>query len=167
MNYTRLNRWHGTPLDPENEHCFVEQGTELLSIAPTDQIQAVLYIDQGDRDDLQDQMEVELKLDHLPDITYTAPVTVISPRGEEVAPEARQQSTAVRWPPRLASRDRKKLASKVFRATVEMHFDHPESTGDDFLIKPGMRGNARFLVSHRTAWDWGKRYFFETFRFRL
>ncbi len=167
INYTRLHRWHGTPLDPENENCFVEQGTELLAIAPTDQIQAVLYIDQGDRDDLKDQMEVELKLDHLADVTYTAPVTVISPRGEEVAPEA---LTTKHGGPLATTPDQQgqeKLASPAFRATVEMHFIHPESEGDLALIRPGMRGNARFLVSHRTATDWFMRYFYETFRFRL
>ena len=29
-----LNTWHGTPLDPKNKGCFVEERTHLLSIAP-------------------------------------------------------------------------------------------------------------------------------------
>jgi hypothetical protein len=35
------------------------------------------------------------------------------------------------------------------------------------MLKPGMRGKGRFLVDQRTTWQWIKRYFYETFRFRL
>jgi hypothetical protein len=48
-----------------------------------------------------------------------------------------------------------------------MHFVHDSSKEDSVLIKPGMRGNARFLVSHRTVAGWIRRYLNETFRFRL
>lgn len=167
INYTKLNRWHGTPLDAENNDCFVEQGAELLSIAPTDQIQAVMYIDQADRDDLADQMEVELKLDHLPWVTYKAPVTVVSPKGEKVAPEALTTKYGGSLATRPDQQGQETLASTAYRATVEMHFVHDSSKEDSVLIKPGMRGNARFLVSHRTVAGWIRRYLNETFRFRL
>lgn len=171
VNYTKLERWHGTPLDPENLNCFLEQGQEILSIAPSDQIQAVLYVDQSDRDHLQRHInqsrEVELKIDHLPDITYLAPVTLVSPRGEKVAPEALTTKYGGPLATRPDQKGQETLASTAYRATVEMHFVHPESNQDGPLIKPGMRGNARFMVSNQTAWYWGRRYFYETFRFRL
>ena len=88
VNRTKLARWHGTPLDEENAGCVVDPGMELLKIAPSDKLHAVLYIDQGDREDLKDDMEIELKLDHLPDISYVAPVTLVSRLGEKVAPES-------------------------------------------------------------------------------
>ena len=57
---------------------------------------------------------------------------------------------------------------------LSCHAMHPEKTDAasiaawrDHQMKPGMRGNARFLVDSRTAWQWACRYFLETFRFRV
>jgi len=167
VDRTKIHRWHGTPLDPENAGCVVEAGTELMKIAPTDELQAVLYIDQADREDLLDDMEIELKLDQLPDISYTAPVTLVSRRGEKVAPEALTTKYGGTLATRPDDKGQETLTSTAYRATVEMHFIHPESKNDAALIKPGMRGKARILVEDRTVFQWLKRYFFETFRFRL
>lgn len=167
VNRTKLDRWHGTPLDPENAGCFLQAGTEIMKIAPSDKLHAVLYIDQSDLEDLKDKMQIELKLDHLPDVDYVAPVTLVSRRGEKVAPE----SLTSKYGGPLATRPDEKgqttLTSTAYRATVEMHFIHPESENDALLIQPGMRGTARILVDDRTVFQWLKLYFFETFRFRL
>jgi len=167
VNRTKLERWHGTPLDPMNAGCFVDAGAELMKIAPTDKLHAVLYIDQSDREDLQDKMQVQLKLDHLPDVSYVAPVTLVSRRGEKVAPESLTTKYGGPLTTRPDDKGQNTLASTAYRATVEMHFIHPESKNDAKLIQPGMRGNARFLVDDRTVWQWGMRYIYETFRFRL
>ena len=167
INRTKLDRWHGTPLDPRNEGCFVEAASELMKIAPSDQIHAVMYIDQADREDLLDNMEVELKLDHLPDISYVAPVTLVSGRGEKLAPEALTTKYGGQLATRPDDKGQETLTSTAYRAIVEMHFIHEESRYDAVLIKPGMRGQARILVDDRTVYHWLKRYFFETFRFRL
>ncbi len=169
---TKLERWYGTPLDRRNQGCFVEVGQELMTIAPDSseepmQLQAVLYVDQGDRDDLQDEMEVEMKLDHLADVTYKAPVTLVSQRGDLVAPEA----LTTRFDGPLATKPdqqgQETLASTAYRATVVMDFADGVEKADTELMKPGMRGMARFKVGNRTAWQWAWRYLNETFRFRV
>lgn len=167
VNRTRLTRWHGTPLDPENAGCFVDAGTELLKIAPSDALQAVVYIDQSDREDLQDDMQVELKLDHLPDISYVAPVTLVSRLGEKVAPESLTTKYGGPLATRPDDKGQETLTSTTYRATVQMHFVHEESRNDAVLIEPGMRGTARILVDDRTVYEWMKLYFYETFRFRV
>jgi len=167
INRTKLDRWHGTPLDPENRGCVVEAASELMKIAPSEKIQAVMYIDQSDREDLLDNMEVEMKLDNLPDITYVAPVTLISQKGEKLAPEALTTKYGGQLATRPDDKGQESLTSTAYRAIVEMHFVHPESKNDAALVKPGMRGQARILVDDRTVGQWLKRYFFETFRFRL
>ncbi|GAB5440633.1 MAG: hemolysin D [Fuerstiella sp.] len=167
VNRTRLTRWHGTPLDPENAGCFVDAGTELLKIAPSDALQAVVYIDQSDREDLQDDMQVELKLDHLPDISYVAPVTLVSRLGEKVAPESLTTKYGGPLATRPDDKGQETLTSTTYRATVQMHFVHEESSNDAVLIEPGMRGTARILVDDRTVYEWMKLYFYETFRFRV
>ena len=167
VNRTKLDRWHGTPLDPENRGCFVDPGMEILKIAPSDELQAVLFIDQSDREDLEDYMEVELKLDHLPGVSYVAPVTLFSRRGEKVAPEALTTKYGGPLGTRPDDKGQETLTSTAYRATVEMHFIHDESQKDRVLIEPGMRGTARFLIDDRTVWQWLMRYVYETFRFRL
>ena len=167
VNRTRLDRWHGTPLDPENAGCFVDAGTELMKIAPTDEFHAVLYIDQSDRDDFRDDMDVELKLDHLPDISYVAPMTVVSRRGEKVAPDSLTTKYGGPLGTRPDDKGQETLASTAYRANVAMSFIHPESERDAVLMKPGMRGTARVLRDDRTVSQWVMRYLYETFRFRL
>lgn len=127
----------------------------------------MLYVDQSHRDELLDNMEIELKLDHLPGITYVTRVKEVSPKGELLAPEAlttRFQGPLATTPDQQG---KEKLASTAYRAIAELHFHHQESQEDGVLMKPGMRGNARFLVANRTAVQWGYRYFVETFRFRI
>ncbi|MEZ6039596.1 MAG: HlyD family efflux transporter periplasmic adaptor subunit [Planctomycetaceae bacterium] len=164
---TKLERWYGTPLDLRNEGCFVEAGQEILSIAPSDKIQAVLFIDQSDRDELRDEMDIEVRLDHLADVTYVSRVNQVSPKGELVAPEA--LTTRFQGPLGTVAdqQGKEKLASPAYRATVHLDFDQDDIRTDGVLMRPGMRGNARFLVSNRSAGQWLWRYFLETFRFRL
>jgi hypothetical protein len=130
-------------------------------------VQAVLYVDQGDRDDLGDKMEVEIKLDHLADITWVTKVTQVSLKGEVMAPEALTTRFNGPLATKPSTQGQEQLASTAFRAIAEMHFDDPVSQPDSVLMKPGMRGNARFIISNRTAVHWLWRYLSETFRFRV
>ncbi|MCA9065474.1 MAG: HlyD family efflux transporter periplasmic adaptor subunit, partial [Planctomycetaceae bacterium] len=89
LDAVRLAHWHGTPFDSRNTGCVVEAGQELMSIAPDDQLQAILFVEQGDRDDLKDDTEIEMKIDHLPDVTYVSRINGrISAIGDLVAPES-------------------------------------------------------------------------------
>jgi hypothetical protein len=163
----KLAAWHGTPLDPVNAGCSLEPGQEVVSIAPSKKLQAVLYIDQTDREELPASMDVQIKLDHLADTTWMTKITQVSLKGEVVAPEA----LTTRFGGSLATKPgqggQEQLASTYYRAIAELHFDYPASKPDAVLMRPGMRGHARFMVSDRTLFEWGKLYFYETFRFRL
>ena len=163
----KLGRWTGTPLDPENAGCLIEAGQEIASIAPSEKLHAVLYIDQGDRDDLQDEMPLEIKLDHMANITFLTRVDLISPKGEVMAPE----SLTTRFHGPLATKanqqGQEQLASTAYRAIAELHFAAGSSRPEAHMLKPGMRGNGRFIISNRTAAYWMWRYLNETFRFRV
>lgn len=163
----KLGRWSGTPLDPENAGCLVEAGQEIASIAPSEKLHAVLYVDQGDRDDLEDNMPLEIKLDHLASITFLTRVQLISPKGEVMAPE----SLTTRFNGPLATKanqqGQEQLASTAYRAIAELHFATPDTLPEASLLKPGMRGNGRFIIANRTAAYWMWRYVCETFRFRI
>jgi hypothetical protein len=112
-------------------------------------------------------MNVELKLDHLADITWVTKVTQVSLKGEVMAPEALTTRFQGPLATKPGDQGQEQLASTAYRAIAELHFDVPESQPDAVLMKPGMRGNARFIISHRTAAYWLWRYICETFRFRV
>jgi len=163
----KLAPWHGTPLDRRNSGCSLEAGQEIVSIAPSAKLHAVMYVDQTDREEVRLQPNVQIKLDHLPHITWVTKVTSLSAKGEIVAPESLTTQFGGSLATRPGQSGQQQLASTVFRATAGLNFDHTESRADAVLMKPGMRGHARFMVSDRTAYDWAKLYFYETFRFRL
>ena len=58
-------------------------------------------------------------------------------------------------------------AGPIFLTGHDPDFHAVESGGARNLLKSGLRGNARFLVGHRSAADWIWRALRRTFKFRL
>lgn len=159
-NKYQLARWHGTPLDDRNATCVLDAGEHFCSIAPRKDYELFLYMDQSDLADVEVNDEVELKLEHLPEITYIGKVARISELGEIIAPEPLTNKYGGTLATVTDNQGRERLTSTAYRAMVRLD-------NDLHMLKPGMRGQGRFLVDQRTAWQWIKRYFYETFRFRL
>jgi len=158
---TRLSTWDGTPLEIKNRNCFLDERTHLLSIAPDVRYQAILLVDQGDRNDIEvKKTEIELKFDHLPDRTYEGSITEISKRHLEFVPELLSNKLGGELPTVTDSQGRERLQSIAYQTTVVVDQDVP-------LLKSGMRGRARFLVASRSAGQWLWRYLRRTFHFRL
>ena len=152
--------WFGTPMDPKNAGCFLEERTHLLSIAPSDRLQAIVLVDQGDRNDMYVDQDVELKFQHLPDRTYKGKIADISKRYLEYAPGQLSNKLGGELATVTDSQGRERLQSIVYQATVLLESDAK-------LLKPGMRGQTRFSVDWRSAGDWLWRYIRRTFHFRL
>ncbi len=159
-SHARLSAWFGTPLDPKNVGGYFEERTHLLSIAPNNRLQAIVLIDQADRDDLIVGQELELKFDHLPDRTYKGTIADISKEELEYAPAQLSNKLGGELATVTDAQGRERLQSIVYQATVLLE-------RDTRLLKPGMRGRTRFLVDYRSAWDWLWRYIRRTFHFRL
>ncbi len=62
----RLSGWSGTPLDRKNLGAFLPEQTHVATIAPTERWQAVLVMDQTEREELLVDRPVRLKLEELP-----------------------------------------------------------------------------------------------------
>ncbi len=155
-----LHRWYGTPLDPQNVGCFIEPRTELCSVAPDGRFQAVLLIDQADRGDVETGERVDIKFEHLPSITYEGTVGEISEHHVEFAPEALSNKAGGTLPTVTDPHGRQRLSGIAYEAKVLLD----EESG---LLRAGMRGNSRFAVGHRSAWQWTWRWLTHTFHFRL
>jgi len=156
----QLSRWYGTPLDPQNFGCYLTERTPVLSVAPANTCDAVLYIDQGDRDDVRVGQEVQVKLEHIADRTYHGTIEKISDRESEVAPEVLSSKAGGELATVSDPQGHERLTSSAYQATVRLD-------GDTDLLRPGMRGRARFIVDRHSAAGWIWRYFRRTFHFRL
>jgi len=156
----QLGHWFGSPLDPQNFGCYLTERTPVLSIAPSDACDAVLYIDQGDRDDVRVGQEVQIKLEHIADRTYRGTIEKISERESEVAPETLSNKAGGELATVTDKQGHERLTSSAYQATVRLD-------GDTDLLRPGMRGRARVIVEERSAAGWIWRYFRRTFHFRL
>lgn len=157
----RLHKWFGSPLEPRNLGCYLEPRTHLCSIAPNEKFQAVMLVDQRDRNELSIDREVKIKLDQFPDKMYRARVIEISDREVQFAPPALSNKYGGDLPTKSDQEGRERLQSgSAYQATLLLD---EEST----LLRSGMRGRAKFLISTRTAGDWLWLYLRHTFHFRL
>ena len=172
MTHRQLSGWNGTPLHEKNVGAAVEERTHLVSIAPSDQFQAIVLIEQGDRNELihkddfaerlakSESQTIELKFDHLPALTYEGTVEYVSKNTMDYVPELLSNKLGGELATVTDGQGRERLASPVYQATVRV-------TKDLELLRTGMRGKARFLVEERTAGQWLWRYLRQTFHFRL
>ena len=157
---TRLGHWYGTPLDEKNMGCFLQERTHLLTIAPSDAMQATLYLDQADRHEVKPGLSVRLMFDHLPGQVFHGEVSQVAEAHTDTAP----QQLSVKHGGQLSTvTDREgneQLPDAAYQATVLLS----EAPG---LLKSNLRGNARFVATRRSAFSWFWRFFRRTFHFRM
>lgn len=156
----RLPNWSGTPLTERNIGSFLEPQTHIGSIAPSDMLQAVLVMDQTEREVLNDGRSVRLKVEGLPTMVWDGTITEISHRHLEFAPSGLSnqfQGPLVTVPD---EQGRQKLSSVTYQAIVPLK-------GDPRLMRSGMRGTARVHLFDRSLGQWVWRYLQKMFQFRL
>lgn len=61
-----LSTWSGMPLDPENRGAFLEQGVLFCQIGDPTRLEAVLVVDQTDRNLIQPGQRAKIKLEGFP-----------------------------------------------------------------------------------------------------
>ncbi len=158
--HRNLPAWSGHISNPSNLNCLLQTRTHLLSIAPDHRMQALLYLDQAHRDDLTIGQPIEIKFEHLADQTYRAEVVDIAREQSDVAPPSLSSKSGGELASITDREGRERLTSVAYQARVVLN----EETK---LLKPGMRGTARFLVERHSAATWLWRAFRRTMHFRI
>jgi len=156
----RLSGWFATPLDTENRGAFLEERTHLCSIAPTNGMEAVLLIDQLDRNELAVGSEIRLKLDHLPYQVFNGTIREISRRQQEFAPPQLSNKSGGTLPTVSDGSGMERLTSVVYEAIVDL-----DPTSEQ--VQTGYRGRARLLLTHKPLASWLYRWFRRTLYFRM
>lgn len=157
---SRLARWTGTPLDPRNAGCVLDEQTHLLSVAPVHAMQAILYLDQSDRHDVATGMPVALKFDHLPNRVLRGTVSRLASAHVDYVPGSLSVKYGGQLPTTTDRQGREELQSAAYQAVVVLN-ESPE------LFRTDLRGTARFIVTSRSAAGWLWRYIRRTFHFRM
>jgi putative peptide zinc metalloprotease protein len=156
---TRLAGWSGTPLDKKNIGSFLETRTHLLSISPNDEMQAILYLDQSDRHDIDVGSRIGLKFDHLPTSVVRGTVTHIATGHSDFAPEHLSVKNGGLMPTVTNREGREQIDDAAYQVIV-LFEDHSEP------LLTNLRGTARFYPQ-RSALSWLWRSLQTTFRFRM
>jgi putative peptide zinc metalloprotease protein len=103
---------------------------------------------------------VQIKFDHLPLRVFEGTINAIAERHSEFAPGTLSNKAGGALPTVTDPQGHERLTSVAYEATVLLD-KHGER------LCAGMRGNSRFLVGHRSPWDWAWRWYRHTFNFRL
>ncbi|MBW3541033.1 MAG: hypothetical protein KY476_12240 [Planctomycetes bacterium] len=156
----RLRRWTGTPLDEKNRGCHLAQRTHVLSIAPSESWQAVLVIDQLDREQFAPRRTVELQLEERPGEVYHGRIARVSDRHLEYPPPQLSNKFGGTLATQTDRHGNEQLAGAAWQALVALD-------DDGSLLRSGLRGRARFTVETRTAGQWAWRYLKQTLHFRM
>lgn len=155
-----LENWTGTPLDEKNADCFLEERTHLLDIAPGPKQQALIYLDQADLGDVRPSMELHLKFDEHSDRTYTGFIRVISSAQFDEVPPNLSTKHGGQLATVTGNDGKERVQDALYKVEVDLESEFPG-------LQSGLRGEARFLVTNRTAARWVWRAFQRTFNFRL
>ena len=165
----RLPDWSGLPLEPENLGAALGTGTAIAVVAPDPEPaadeppdpfadpnapavgpvrqRAVLFVDQSDRNDIFPGQPVELKFDHRPDAVFGSTVERFAPRDLDRVPGQMSNKYGGTLATVTGPDGEEELTGLVYQATATV----PEEAG---VLRPGMRGVARFDQPDRTAGEW-------------
>jgi putative peptide zinc metalloprotease protein len=157
----QLGAWSGTPLDPENLGAYLDVPTLFCQIGDPKKLQAVMVIDQGERNLIDRGQKVHLKIDQLPGEFYESKITDIAEAELKEAPK------------RLSSKHGGEVATVTDPITG---IEKPQSTSyqadaplddDKGLMRLGLRGTARIYTRWTSLGERSWRFLMNTFNFKL
>lgn len=159
-NTERLPPWHATPLDPQNIGALLEPRTGIASIAPNEALKATLYLPQAHRDEVHVGDAVSLKFDAIPGLVLHGELGALSQEHADVVPLALSNKVGGPLATVTTPDQQEQLQELAYAGEVALD-DHSG------VLRTGLRGRARFLVSnHTTAW-WLLQTARRTFKFRI
>ena len=158
---SKLNDWHGSPLEQRNLGAYLNQSTFVGQVIDDmTQLEAVLAIDQSDIEFVRPSQKVELLIHQIPLKIFESETETISPSEMKSTPKS------------LSS----KHGGDIVTITNRSGDDVPESTkylvnvtleNPDQLILPGSSGKAKIRTGSQTVGQRIWRLISRTFQFEL
>ncbi len=156
-----LPTWSGTPLDEHNVGAYLQASDLLCQIGDPQKMEAVLVIDQSDRNFVKVHDRVEIKLSHLPRQMFESRIESIATAELEETPQ------------RLSDKAGGELLTQVDRTTGR---EVPLSTSyqarallpnNENMLRIGLRGKAKIHTAPQTIANRLWRFLSQTFSFEL
>jgi putative peptide zinc metalloprotease protein len=133
----KLPTWSGTPLDPENRGEVLDQGVLFCQVGDPKRLEAVLIVDQADRNIVREGQSVDLKIEGLPSITWTSKIAEIAESELKVTPQRLSTQSGGEVPTKTdPTTGVQKPMSTSYQARVPID-------DTDGLLRLGLRGQAR------------------------
>lgn len=139
--------WHGHPSDEQNLGCRVDDSSQLFTITPSNEWDAILIVDQADSRTLQQGDAVELKLDAFPGRTFEGRIRQIASRHDAGVPESLTTRFGGTLPTVTGRNGQEQLRLGACQVRVELQ-DAPDG------VRQEMRGTARCVGENRTVGKW-------------
>ena len=156
----RLPAWSGNPLDDKNLGATFTPGTVFCLVGDPGSFEAVMIVDQSEREFLAPGQRVDLALDAFPWRTLSGTVAEIAETNIEAGSERLSVKAGGTVPTETDPSGREVPISTSYEALMTLA--DPEG-----VFTPGMRGTARIEVGSRTVGQWLLRLLWQTFNFRM
>jgi len=157
----RLPTWSGTPLDPENLGAHLEQGTLFCQVGDPKRLEAVMVVDQADRNLIAKDQVVDIKLEGFPSVTLHGTVVEIAESELKVSPKRLSTKSGGELPTKTDTNtgiERPMSTSYQARAPI----DDPAGQ-----YRLGLRGQARIHTKWISLGERLWRLLTHTFNFKL
>jgi len=165
-----LPTWSGTPLDRENQGCWLEEGQLLCQVGDPKRMEAVLVIDQADIEFVREGQPVEIRLESLPQQTFTynlvddrrvrLTIAEVSKSDLKISPVQLSAKAGGELPTRSDTTGQQRPLTPSYQARVPL--DAPNGQ-----LLPGLRGQAKIKVGYDPLATRFYRWFSQTVNFKL
>ena len=152
--------WQGALLDKRNVGAVVPAGTLFCQIGNLREMEAELYVDQGDLEFVRIGQQVRLQIDALPGETIRAELTALAEHEVEEAPKSLSNQAGGTLAVRTDS-------SGVARPLSASYTGRAPLLDVSAQLQTGLRGWARIRVGNQTIANRLGRYLAHTFNFQL
>jgi len=155
-----LPHWYGTPLDPRNLGCYLEEGQLFCLVGDPTRLQAILIIPQEEVEFVSVGQRVSLRLDDLPGQEFPGVIEEISQIDLKVTPRHSSNKAQGEVPSKTDESGVERPLNISFQAKV--YLDNP-----DGLVRLGFRGKAKIYARWQTLGQRAWRFVNRTFHFLL
>jgi putative peptide zinc metalloprotease protein len=155
-----LPTWSGTPLEPENLGCTLDEGTLFCQIGDPTRMQAVLAIDQSDIEFVRAGQAVEIVLDSRPEDFLKGEIVDTANTKLKKASKTLSNKSGGELATKTNEQGEEEPLTATFQARVPL--SDPEA-----LLFINTRGRAKIYAGHQTLAQQAWRYIAQTFNFKL
>jgi putative peptide zinc metalloprotease protein len=157
----QLPAWSGSPLEKENLGAFLQEGVLFCQIGDPRKLEAVVVIDQADRNLVRKDQRVYIKIDELPHDTFTSKVAEIAESELKISPPRLSNKSGGELPTKTDPHSGvERPVSTSYQARVPLD----DETG---LMRLGLRGTARIQTDWIPLGTRFWRFVTHTFNFKL